>query len=150
MVPWRTGDYLSPDYDPNIVKKTMGAYYPATKYTAKAAVEAFGCNTSNRSPYPLTMDSGASPAGGGSGEGLARPNISRNLEQGAKGNDVTDLQNYLQRLGYFPQAQTATGYYGVITENAVRDYQCTVMNICSGDVVTNGWGRVGPKTRATF
>lgn len=44
------------------------------------------------------------------------------LAIGAKGNDVTNVQNRLKDLGYIKKA---TGYYGEDTETAVRNFQKT-------------------------
>ena len=43
------------------------------------------------------------------------------LRIGSTGQAVTQLQNDLKRLGFF--AGNATGYYGTVTEKAVRDFQ---------------------------
>jgi len=72
----------------------------------------------------------------------------RNLYRGISGDDVKLLQEMLQRLGFFPQTQSATGYFGAITEEAVRKFQCSRMGICSGSPEENGYGLVGPRTRA--
>lgn len=46
----------------------------------------------------------------------------RTLNKGDRGSDVVELQNYLLTKGVFPY-HTATGYYGEITEEAVKDFQ---------------------------
>jgi peptidoglycan hydrolase-like protein with peptidoglycan-binding domain len=48
----------------------------------------------------------------------------RLLYQGTSHNDVKELQNYLQTKGYF-EYHTATGYFGPITEQAVKEFQTT-------------------------
>jgi peptidoglycan DL-endopeptidase LytE len=47
------------------------------------------------------------------------------LKYGMKNNDVKQLQQLLKNKGYF-QYHTATGYYGPITETAVKNFQSTV------------------------
>jgi 3D (Asp-Asp-Asp) domain-containing protein len=46
----------------------------------------------------------------------------RTLSEGMVHNDIIELQEYLIAKEEFPY-HTATGYYGVITEEAVREYQ---------------------------
>ncbi len=46
----------------------------------------------------------------------------RTLSKGDRGSDVVELQNYLLTKGVFPY-HTATGYYGEITKNAVKEFQ---------------------------
>lgn len=64
--------------------------------------------------------------------------ITRPLAFGAKGADVSALQQFLKNLAYF-KYPTITGYYGLVTWKAVAAFQ-----------VDNGLesvGSVGPKTR---
>ncbi|MCA0172784.1 peptidoglycan-binding protein [Bacillus sp. RAR_GA_16] len=59
---------------------------------------------------------------------LLAPNVSeaalgdRTLYNGMSNSDVTELQNVLDDKGYFDY-HTATGYFGNITEDGVRDFQ---------------------------
>ncbi|MGP4079934.1 peptidoglycan-binding protein [Pseudalkalibacillus sp. R45] len=46
----------------------------------------------------------------------------RTLVNGSSGSDVAELQDYLMTKGVFPY-HTSTGYYGNITEEAVKDFQ---------------------------
>ncbi|WP_347551046.1 peptidoglycan-binding protein [Pseudalkalibacillus hwajinpoensis] len=48
----------------------------------------------------------------------------RMLQEGSTGSDVSELQDYLMTKGVFPY-HTATGYYGQITEEAVKDFQAS-------------------------
>ncbi len=74
---------------------------------------------------------------------LLAPNVSeaalgdRTLYNGMSNSDVTELQNVLDDKGYFDY-HTATGYFGNITEEGVRDFQRS-----AGIGVD---GVVGPKT----
>ncbi|WP_347548785.1 peptidoglycan-binding protein [Pseudalkalibacillus hwajinpoensis] len=74
---------------------------------------------------------------------LLAPNVSeaalgdRTLYNGMSHSDVTELQNTLDNKGYFDY-HTATGYFGNITEDGVRDFQRS-----AGLSVD---GVVGPKT----
>jgi hypothetical protein len=37
-----------------------------------------------------------------------------------------------------------------LTEAAVKRFQCAHMNLCSSSAATNGYGVVGPRTRAVI
>src|ERR1043166_7246274 len=76
----------------------------------------------------------------------ACPNLSRNLSLGSRGTDVIQLQQFLISQNLLA-SDSATGYFGRLTQAAVQKFQCKNMNICSGSPATNGWGSVGPKTR---
>lgn len=45
------------------------------------------------------------------------------LRRGSRGSAVTQLQNSLKTSGYFPTSVSSTGYYGPVTERAVRRFQ---------------------------
>ena len=77
------------------------------------------------------------------------PNLTRNLSFGSRGNDVVQLQTFLIAQGHLA-AGNDTGYYGRLTESAVKKFQCKEMNLCSGSAFSNGYGAVGPKTRAAI
>lgn len=64
----------------------------------------------------------------------------RILQRGSRGADVTQLQNQLKSLGFFNGP--VTGYYGELTETAVRNFQR------SRKVAVNGM--VGPTTWAVL
>ena len=64
--------------------------------------------------------------------------LSRNIGEGAFGDDVSALQSYLTSLGMFTASQT--GKFGPLTKSAVMQWQAT-----QGIAQT---GVVGPRTRA--
>ncbi|MEK7650010.1 MAG: glycosyl hydrolase family 18 protein [Patescibacteria group bacterium] len=70
---------------------------------------------------------------------------SRSLSLGTSGNDVKNIQTTLIVKGYLA-AGKATGYFGPLTEAAVRKFQCDRKIICEGGIST-GYGMVGPKTQ---
>lgn len=78
--------------------------------------------------------------------GKVKVTLTRNLYRGLKHTEVTKLQSFLVSLGYL-SGDSATGYFGVLTEAAVKKYQCATMQLCSGSPSVNGYGSVGPKTR---
>lgn len=73
------------------------------------------------------------------------PSLSRLLTLGSRGADVTALQDFLRAKGYMND--TATGYFGVITEAAVKKLQAANRIVSSGNAASTGYGAVGPKTR---
>jgi peptidoglycan hydrolase-like protein with peptidoglycan-binding domain len=69
-----------------------------------------------------------------------RPDFNLDLKLGSRGEEVTLLQNFLSKMpNVYPEA-LVTGYYGKLTENAVKKFQ-RENNI-------EQVGKVGPKTRA--
>ncbi len=63
------------------------------------------------------------------------------------GPEVVALQTALKIDGTFPQSVNATGLFGAITEQAVKDFQRKYAIVSSGSPSTTGYGLVGPKTR---
>jgi spore germination protein YaaH len=72
----------------------------------------------------------------------------RSLSLGLTGSDVTSLQNGLIDQGYLAKGYN-TGYFGPLTEAAVKRFQCDKKVICSGGKA-DGYGVYGPKTRAAL
>lgn len=79
--------------------------------------------------------------------GIAEAALTRTLSFGARGSDVVELQTFLidQEL---LAADSATGYFGRMTEAAVQKFQSTKGIVSSGSPATTGYGAAGPKTRA--
>ncbi len=71
--------------------------------------------------------------------------LARNLARGAKGADVTRLQQFLISNGFLPQG-SATGFFGAQTEKAVQGWQAKNGVASAG----SGFGSVGPRTRAAI
>lgn len=81
---------------------------------------------------------------------VAQAEITRTLSLGSSGSDVSELQEDLaQDPSIYPEAQV-TGYFGVLTREAVRRFQIKHSIVSSGDEASTGFGVVGPKTRATL
>ncbi len=76
------------------------------------------------------------PSGGGN-----CVELSRSLSKGDSGEDVTDLQKFLISEGYLEDGK-ATGFFGTLTETAVKQWQ-------SAHGI-EPLGIVGPKTRAAM
>lgn len=73
--------------------------------------------------------------------------ISRVIRQGASGEEVKQLQEFLKEKGYF-EFDKITGYYGPVTEDAVKKFQAKEGLVSKGNPETTGYGQIGPKTRA--
>ncbi len=69
----------------------------------------------------------------------------RSLSLGLSGSDVQVLQSALIAKGYLP-AGKATGYFGALTEAAVKKFQCDQKIVCSGI----SYGVAGPRTQAAL
>jgi peptidoglycan hydrolase-like protein with peptidoglycan-binding domain len=76
------------------------------------------------------------------------PALTRLLAVGSRGADVSALQDFLRAKGYM--SDTATGYFGVLTEAAVKKLQVAEKIVSSGTAATTGYGAVGPKTRTAI
>lgn len=74
--------------------------------------------------------------------------FSVDLQLNQVGDEVKALQTALQSDGEFPASVPPTGFYGQITEQAVKDFQKRYGIVSSGTPSSTGYGRVGSKTRA--
>lgn len=74
--------------------------------------------------------------------------LSRTLSLGASGKDVLSLQRYLSSDASIYPEGTASGYFGALTERAVKRFQVKYGVVSSGSPSTTGYGAVGPRTRA--
>ena len=80
----------------------------------------------------------------------ACPQIGRTLKVGSEGSDVSRLQQFLARdRSIYPEANVS-GYYGPLTEAAVRRWQTKFNIVSSGSPETTGYGVVGPRTAAAI
>jgi peptidoglycan hydrolase-like protein with peptidoglycan-binding domain/predicted Zn-dependent protease len=69
------------------------------------------------------------------------------LLKGSRGQDVLKIQLFLRRTGDYTYPEI-TGFYGSVTEEAVKSYQRRNDIVSSGTPDTTGYGAVGPKTLA--
>lgn len=79
----------------------------------------------------------------------ACPKITKSLQAGAVGTEVTMLQRFLMQLGFLPD-ESDTGSFDVNTEAAVQRFQVQEGIITNGSASTTGYGATGPKTRAAL
>lgn len=99
---------------------------------------------STASTPSTTGSSAASPALRG---GLT---LSRYLERGMSGTDVSELQAFLARdTSIYPEG-TVSGFYGPLTERAIERFQVACGIVNAGDYQSTGYGRVGPRTRVAL
>ncbi len=71
----------------------------------------------------------------------------KTLERGMNDVDVIYLQKALNKEGIYPEA-IYSGYYGSLTEHAVKLFQRKYNIVSSGTPFTTGYGRVGWATMA--
>lgn len=76
--------------------------------------------------------------------------LTRQLEVGSRGQDVSDLQTYLALDSSIYPAGLVTGYFGQLTKAAVERFQAKNGIVSSGTPATTGYGRVGPVTMAAL
>jgi len=67
---------------------------------------------------------------------------------GIKDSQAQALQEFLAKDKTIYPEGTITGFFGVLTQKAVQRFQCQYNIVCSGAPFTNGYGMVGPRTRA--
>lgn len=87
---------------------------------------------------------------GGGVDSSTCPNIGRVLKLGSSGDDVRRLQQFLaQDVTVYPGG-SVTGYYGALTEAAVKRWQSKYQIVSSGSPSATGYGVTGPRTAAAI
>lgn len=76
--------------------------------------------------------------------------ITRTLEVGSRGDDVLQLQEFLYTNNNLSSKEYLTGYFGLVTERAVRSWQIDHKIVTKEDGPEEGAGIVGPRTRAAL
>ncbi|MEK7069163.1 MAG: peptidoglycan-binding domain-containing protein [Patescibacteria group bacterium] len=71
---------------------------------------------------------------------------SSSFSRGSRGASVLALQQSLITAGFL-KAGNATGFFGALTEAAVKQFQGARGIVSSGSPATTGYGAIGPKTR---
>jgi PKD repeat protein/outer membrane murein-binding lipoprotein Lpp len=77
------------------------------------------------------------------------PNLYRTLSRGSRGGDVASLQQFLIVQGLL-SSDSATGFFGSMTEAAVQRWQAQNSIVMYGDASTTGYGVVGARTRVAI
>ncbi len=72
--------------------------------------------------------------------------ITNQMDFGARGSDVTELQTYLATNSTIYPSGLVTGYFGSLTQAATQRFQTAQGIVFSGTPATTGFGRVGPQT----
>ena len=81
---------------------------------------------------------------------VACPQLGKSLKRGSSGEDVRRLQVFLSNdPSVYPEGQI-TGYYGALTEAAVKRWQVKFNIVSTGTAETTGFGVVGPRTAAVL
>lgn len=79
------------------------------------------------------------------------PQLSVTMQFGARDaehrNQVSELQRFLSELYDLDPIVYVTGYFGNMTRQNVRKFQCEHLGLCAGSEASNGYGVVGPATR---
>lgn len=73
--------------------------------------------------------------------------LSGNLQVGSEGGDVTKLQTFLSKDKTVYPEGIVSGYFGKLTEDAVRRWQAAHNVVATGTAASTGFGMVGPQTR---
>lgn len=98
----------------------------------------------------LGTQGGTTASGTGTVSSANCPLIGRVLKRGSSGDDVSRLQKFLATdPAIYPEAQI-TGYYGVLTEAAVKRWQTKFNIVSSGTAESTGFGVTGPRTAAAI
>jgi hypothetical protein len=66
------------------------------------------------------------------------PAISRVLSRGTRGDDVLELQKFLISQRFLDE-ENASGFFGSLTEDALRKWQSANGIVSSGDALSTGW-----------
>jgi len=82
------------------------------------------------------------------GVGIANATIVNSLDFGSTGSQVTELQQFLATNPAIYPSGRVTGYFGLLTQGGVQNFQAAQGIVSSGTPSTTGFGRVGPTTMA--
>src|SRR3989338_8291581 len=135
--------YYAPQTSPTYVP-------PSTADQLRAQTEALLARVQQLQAQLAT--GGSAPAGstGAEYDSSSCPLIGRSLKRGASGDDVMRLQQFLARdPSVYPEG-LASGFYGALTESAVKRWQEKYNIVSSGSPDTTGYGVVGPRTAAAI
>jgi PKD repeat protein len=81
------------------------------------------------------------------------PFLTTALQLGARDGaraEVSELQKFLADFFGLNRFEYVTGYFGQLTRENVRKFQCQRMGVCSGGESTTGWGLIGQRTRTAI
>lgn len=116
-----------------------------------------GCLSGSSAPAPVTPPPAVNPVP--ASPAISAPvngSLTVNLDYGISNPQVITLQQILNKAGYVMAASGSgspgneTAFYGQLTREAVKKFQCAKAIACNGNESTTGFGRVGPLTRAAL
>ncbi len=84
------------------------------------------------------------------GSEQAQAALTRQLDLGDQGAEVTELQRHLATNVYLYPSGLITGYFGALTQAGVQKFQATYGIVSAGTPSTTGYGRVGPLTQSAI
>lgn len=137
-----TYSYTVAAYDPTLNISRESA--PAIVVPSKLAPDV-GAVSAPASSVPAAQAPAAAPAPIAVGKTV----FTAPLYFGLRNDQVKMLQAVFSGQGYFDPAN-ATGFFGRLTEQAVKKFQCDRNIVCSGTAASTGWGFVGVRTRAAL
>ena len=97
---------------------------------------------------PIPNDETSAFAPGTAGSGFAVFTFDQYLRLGSRGDAVRQLQQALSSDAALYPEKLVTGYFGTLTEVAVKRFQAKYGIVSSGDPESTGYGAVGPRTNA--
>jgi peptidoglycan hydrolase-like protein with peptidoglycan-binding domain len=109
------------------------------------SLQSGSAGSGNQSTAPLSQGANSVPAGT-SGNRAVCPGLKTTLSFGSEGDEVLQLQVYLQSEGYYERT-FRRGFFDAATEAAVQQWQYEHGLVLSGTPATTGYGVVGPRTR---
>ncbi|MDZ4227351.1 MAG: peptidoglycan-binding protein, partial [Patescibacteria group bacterium] len=115
----------------------------------QSIIAASGDRSSDDTLADNTATRSAGESAGVSQGTTACPIIYNSLYVGSRGSEVSSLQKFLVGRGLLT-ADLVTGYYGPLTESAVRNLQSQQGIVSSGTPDTTGLGVVGFRTRSAI
>jgi peptidoglycan hydrolase-like protein with peptidoglycan-binding domain len=133
---------------PSVQSPGFGQIGPKTRtelnkdLTGKSSVTVPSTSTNNSTSIPQTVIQNTPTVTTSSGS----QSVTKNLSPGSRGQEVKALQSILVEQNIIP-SKYVTGYYGKITETAVKSLQSKYNIVNYGTPSTTGYGAVGPKTR---
>jgi hypothetical protein len=107
--------------------------------------------TTATAPGPAPQPIPASPS-----NATVSGSLTANLNVGMNHSQVMILQQILNKSGFAIAASgpgspgNETSYFGALTKEAVRKFQCAKGIACDGSESSTGFGRVGPMTRTAL
>lgn len=82
------------------------------------------------------------------GADTAHAMLTRSLDLGSQGADVSELQTYYSADASIYPSGLVTGYFGALSASATQKFQTAQGIVSNGTPASTGYGRVGPTTMA--